>query len=243
MSARRRLEEVRLAHLFLTRLPAGRLADPAPELSAARWAFPFVGLTVGLLVWASVAGFSWLGVSPGLAAAMSFVVYVLITGALHLDGLADLADGLGGGRDRAHCLEIMRDSRIGSYGTLALGLVGLIWVLAVAETSWAALPAVAVASRLAMLVVLVELPPARKDGLGHAAASGSRPYLPGLVLFLCLALPLGLGALGMMAVVCLIAAGYVAWRAQNRIQGQTGDVLGAVQITSETAALVALTLI
>ena len=117
---RRRLDEARLALMLLTRLPVGRLKDPVPSLAEARWAYPLVGLVIGAIAWVAHHGALMLGLGPLPAALVALGAMVLVTGALHHDGLADFADGLGGGRDPDHRLEIMRDSRIGSYGALAL---------------------------------------------------------------------------------------------------------------------------
>lgn len=244
MTLRRRGEEARLALMLLTRLPTGRLVDPAPTLAEARWAFPLVGLPVGACAWIAQAGGIALGLDPLAAAIAALAAAALVTGALHLDGIADFADGIGGGRDRAHCLEIMRDSRIGSYGVLAL-----IFTLALAAAALAPLaPAMslpvllftAVGSRLAMLVALDRLPPARVDGMGLRAA-GAAPWAwaPGMAATAVLGLWVGLGA-----AVALLAgaavAGLLARLALRRIGGQTGDVLGAAQVLTETAGLLAL---
>lgn len=236
-----RLEELRLAVVFLTRLPAGRLRAPIPALGDARWAFPIVGLLVGGLTALAFVALNATGLSPLLVAALTLAVQAMLTGALHFDGLADVADGLGGGRDKAHALEIMRDSRLGSYGALALGLTALIWVIALADTPNGplALIALAVSSRLAMLIVLTELPSARADGLGQQASTGRRAYLPGILLTAVLMVALGPSALAALTAMALATA-FLAHRAMKRIGGQTGDVCGAAQLLSETAGLIAL---
>jgi adenosylcobinamide-GDP ribazoletransferase len=196
--SRRRVEEARLALMLLTRLPAGRLADPAPSLAAARWAYPLVGLVTGGLAAAAHAGALALGFGPLVAALLALTTAALVTGALHLDGLADFADGIGGGRDRAHCLEIMRDSRIGSYGVIALVLATGARRGRACGTARGAAPATlllaATGSRLAMLVVLDRLPPARPDGLGRGA-SGSAPlaWVPGAAVVAALSVWTGSG--------------------------------------------------
>ncbi len=232
MSWPARRDEARLAAAMLTRLPVGRIAA-APPLARAAWAFPLVGLLPGLAGWAV---FAALGGPVGAWAAC--LAGVLVTGGLHHDGLADFADGMGGGRDRAHVLEIMRDSRIGSYGVLALVLaVGL-----VAASVGAAEPGpwpflfVGVASRLAMLAAMVAMPPARADGMGRLGA-GARGIWPGAVLATALAAVTGPVALA-MAVAAAAAALVLARLAARRIGGQTGDVLGAVQQGAEIAAWV-----
>ncbi|SFD63888.1 adenosylcobinamide-GDP ribazoletransferase [Roseivivax sediminis] len=241
---RTRLAELQLAVMLLTRLPAGRLTDPAPTLAQARWAYPLAGLPIGAIGWAAQ-GLAITAGLPALAAALLAVgAMALATGALHHDGLADLADGLGGGRDRAHCLEIMRDSRIGSYGVLALILaVGLEASALAGFDRGAPLLAflfLSVTSRLAMLGVSAWLPAARTDGLGQSAGGGlGRAGLAGAALAVGLGLALGPAALA-SALVQALAAAAVAHRAMRRIGGQTGDVLGAVQRVAEVGGWLSL---
>ena len=124
---RARATEVQLALMLLTRLPAGRI-DPAPTIAAAAWAFPLAGAVVGVLQALVLIAAIGLGLPMAMAAGLALAAGVLATGGLHEDGLADCADGFGGGRSPARKLEIMRDSRIGSYGALALILgLGLRW--------------------------------------------------------------------------------------------------------------------
>jgi adenosylcobinamide-GDP ribazoletransferase len=230
--------------LLLTRLPVGRLPEPIPTLAEAQWAYPFVGLVIGALSWAVLHGGLALGLGPLTAALVMLAVTALVTGGLHHDGLADFADGIGGGRDRAHCLEIMRDSRIGSYGVLALILVVVVAAAALADIAGAltlsAAFLVTVISRFAMLGVLLALVPARGDGLGHGAAAGARmTWLPGVFLVIGLTPFVGWAALPAMGAAAL-AALFIARLAVRRIGGQTGDVLGAVQTMSEAAGWLAL---
>jgi len=236
-----RIRETRLALMMLTRLPAGSFPLPPPPMTAARWAFPLTGLPVGLIGWAVLAGGSALGLAPLAAGVLALIAMALATGGLHHDGLADFIDGLGG-RDRARRLEIMRDSRVGSYGALALILaVGLgaasLGALADESCSAAALLLAGVGSRFAMLLVLDGLPPARPDGLGRMATPG-RPdrnaWLPGLAVLLLLGLITGVA--GVLAVAAMLGtAALVARKARAALGGQTGDVLGATQLCAETA--------
>jgi adenosylcobinamide-GDP ribazoletransferase len=187
-----------------------------------------------------------LGLPPVLAAGLALAAQIITTGALHEDGLADLADGFWGGRDPARRLEIMRDSRIGSYGTLALVVsVGLRWqALAVLAGQGAGLAAVAIlavamTSRAVPAVLLAVLPPARSDGMGRLASGGAGPEVVAAVLLA------GLPALalsGMLPAMALQAAfGFgVARLSLAKIGGQTGDVLGAAQQLAEIAALLVL---
>lgn len=242
---RRRLAEAQLALMLLSRLPAGHLASP-PPIGTAVWAFPLAGLVLGAMaaavLWAALA----LGLPAPLAAGLTLAAQVAMTGGLHEDGLADVADGLWGGRDPARRLQIMRDSRIGSYGTLALVLsLGLRWqALAwlVAEGSGlaaAALVVLAMTSRLAPVLLLATLPPARGDGLGHAArATPTEAVLAAILITLAPALLLP-GAMPMLAAQAALTAGLAALSHQ-RLGGQTGDVLGAGQQLAETGGWLAL---
>ena len=169
-----------------------------------------------------------------------------MTGGLHEDGLADCADGFGGGQSRDQKLEIMKDSQVGSYGALAL-----ILVIAARIVALAALPAtaqslilligLAMVSRLMMVVYLNWLPSARAEGLGHQAGKGG-----GLSVFvaagLCLPVLLYSGGFILFGLAALCGAALiVGWTANRQIGGQTGDVCGAVQILSETAGWLCLT--
>lgn len=229
-----------MAFLTLTRLPVGQIAGEAPGMAESAWAWPLVGALVGLIAalvhWAALA----LGLPPFMAAVLAVLALVLVTGALHEDGLADLADGFWGGRDPARRLEIMRDSRIGSYGTLALGFALLIRVGALGslppQMAGAALVGLSAASRAAMPVALWLMPPARGDGLGRAAG-GVAPggvaaaVALGVALF---ALCLPGSKLIALPVMAAAAAG-LGLLARRKIGGQTGDVLGAMQQAAELA--------
>ncbi len=243
---RRRVDEARLAFMLLTRVPMGRMAE-APPLAACVWAYPVAGAVVGALAGLVFSLMAQAGLPPFAAGLIAIGAAVLLTGAMHEDGLADLADGFGGGRTKERKLEIMRDSRIGSYGVIALVLA-----LGLRAELLAALPPAGMAARLAALgalsralppVVMLALPPARADGLGRAAggAVALGPVLAGVALAVGLAMLLGIsGVIKLFAVMALVAA-LVAGLAKRQIGGFTGDVLGAVQILSEIAGLCILT--
>jgi adenosylcobinamide-GDP ribazoletransferase len=198
-----------------------------------------------------------LGLGPFLAATLAVTFAALVTGALHEDGLADLADGFGGGTTRERRLEIMRDSRIGSYGGIALVLslslrIGALATLldrTGAVSAAVALVLAASLSRVAALAPMVLLAPARPGG---ASASVGRPSKGtvgiaagiGLVLAL-LALPFGLPLAGLvlMPVLALTASLTLSGIAHAKIGGQTGDVIGACQQVAEIAALLGLILV
>ncbi|WP_417740949.1 adenosylcobinamide-GDP ribazoletransferase [Salipiger sp.] len=243
---RRRLPEIRLALMMMTRLPVGTFEGPAPEITHARWAFPLAGVPLALIVWAVLAGAGALGLPPLVGGLLGVTALVLATGGLHHDGLADFSDGMGG-RDRAQRLAIMRDSRVGSYGVLALILAVGLGAAALAAfpsgpQTGLALLLCAVVSRLAILVVMDWLPPARDDGLGHLAASAGKDrmcWVPGGLLALLIVPFVGLPGIAALLVMAA-AIGIVGQRAKARLGGQTGDVLGAVQLCSEIAGWVVL---
>lgn len=236
-----RLAEARLALMLLSRLPAGRLPEPAPRFADAAWAFPLAGLAVGVVAAAVMSLALAAGLPATVAAGLALATQIALTGGLHEDGIADLCDGFWGGYDRARRLEIMRDSRIGSYGALGIVLsVGLRWAaLAAVPEPATALIVAAMASRVAPVALMAWLEPARADGLGHAAASvdGLRvaaAFVIGLV-------PLVVFAQGFAAaVLAALAVTALALMAKARIGGQTGDVLGASQQIAEIAVLITL---
>ena len=237
MTLAARLAQLRLALMMLTRLPMGQFSGVAPTLAQSRWAFPVAGVPVGLIGWGVFSGAACLGLAPLTVGVVAVAAMALVTGALHYDGLSDFADGLGG-RDRAQRLEIMRDSRIGSYGAVVLIFVALALVSSIAALPGSKAPwlflLMAVASRMLMLCALDLMPAARADGLGKAASGGTLPWVPGLVAVAGLTLVLGLPALGLLAGMAAVALA-ISLMARRRLGGQTGDVLGAVQLSSETA--------
>lgn len=233
-----RLAEAQIATMTLTRLPAGMVADPAPSSATAAWAFPLVGLVVGGLSALGYAVALALYLPPAIAALVAIAIATIATGAIHEDGLADLADGLGGGRDRAGKLAIMRDSHVGTYGMVALVLSLAIRGVCIAAISTplaavCALLALAAASRAAMVVALFAMPPARSDGLGQAAADVDAARCAAAVGFGLAALILLTTFSPAVAVAMLAFGALPAWLAWRQIGGQTGDVLGAVQQLAE----------
>lgn len=241
-----RLAELAAALGLLTRLPVHRWPMPpdAAGFTRAVWAYPLAGAVAGGLgglgFWAAGA----LGLPPPLAALWSLALLLLLTGAFHEDGLADTADGFGGGRDRAARLAIMRDSRIGSYGAAALLLALGLRAAALAEIAEPARVLVAMAaagalSRGALLLPLRLLPPARADGLAAGLGRpGATPLLAALVLAAVAALLTPAPAAAVLA-AGLAGLGMTAL-ARRQIGGQTGDVLGATAVVAECAVLSAL---
>lgn len=178
---------------------------------------------------------------PALAAVWAVAAMALLSGALHEDGLADVADGFGGGGTRARKLDIMRDSRIGSYGALALVLAVGIRVFAVAGLPAMALLAAGAVSRGAMAVPLLLLGPAREGGLGSlVVGAGARRWIClGLgVVIAGVVLPPGQAVAGVVAAVG--AALVMTGLARGQIGGFTGDVLGGCVVAAECAGLTAM---
>lgn len=236
---------------FLTRLPVPfvRTLDP-PPLSDAMGMFPLAGALVGAITGASLVLCNLAGLPEFFCAAFALGVGVIVTGALHEDGLSDVADGFGGGASREQRLDIMRDSRIGAYGAIALVIVMLaraslyVALLDLAPTGTIILLASAAAFSRALVVDLMwATRPARHDGLSVMAG---RPGRNTTLLALALGgLGAGLGAGYVLAPIAglaaLIAGGItlamVRGLAMRKIGGQTGDVCGAGQILAETAML------
>lgn len=238
----RLLPDLLSAFALLSRLP---LPNHSSSGAASAWAWPVVGAVLGAIaaVVASVA--LWLGLTPGVVAVLVLVTGALLTGGLHEDGLSDTADGLFGGWTRERRLEIMKDSRVGSYGVLALVLVvllrwsALVTVLSVGQV-WV-LVAVGAVSRAPMAVIMSALPNARGSGLSHATGrpSGGVALLGTAIAAVFAVLFTGWAAVVVLGVVAVTSA-VLAREAKRRIGGQTGDILGAAQQLAEAAALAVL---
>jgi adenosylcobinamide-GDP ribazoletransferase len=229
---------------FLTRWPTPETPFEADAIERSARYFPVIGQMVGVLcaaVWLA-GGRLW----PGLpAAALAVGAGAFATGALHEDGLADTADGLGGGRDRERRLAIMKDSRIGAYGALALILaIALRVVLLAGMKPWAGALALVVAhggARAAAVIVMTALPYAgdpRAAKLQPVPAGVTWPEA-GLATALGAWPLIGLGAYRAMLAVGLAtaAAAALALTARRLIGGVTGDVLGAVEQLAEIGLL------
>lgn len=253
------MDAVRLAVGTLTVLPspAPRRVDPSIAGRAMVLA-PLVGAVIGGLAGAVVAGVGALRPdAPLLAAALGVVTLVGLSGALHLDGLADTADGLGSRRPRDEMLRIMRQGDVGPFGVVTTVLVLLVDVAAlttaVAEgIGWQALLIAGLASRLTLpWACRVGVPPARPEGLGAMVASTVRPVVAAIVsaaaviVSVVILFPVGVrpAVAGALAVAGSLAVGAaVTRRARQAIGGITGDTLGAGIELGSAAALVALAL-
>jgi adenosylcobinamide-GDP ribazoletransferase len=232
------------ATAFFTRIPVAAPASHVEPLADAVWAFPLVGAGIG-----GVAAFAFLlaqllGLGDWPAAVLAVLAGIVLTGALHEDGLADTADGLIGGQDRDQRLAIMRDSRHGTFGVVAIVLSMLLRAAALAdigEPIYAGLALIAThaASRAALPCAMLALAPARAEGLGAAAG---QPSMPLAVAALAIGLLVSLAALGpARGLVAISLAGAAVFAlsvlAYRRIGGYTGDVLGAFQQIGEIVML------
>jgi|AmaraimetFIIA100_FD_contig_51_2920588_length_1140_multi_4_in_0_out_0_1 adenosylcobinamide-GDP ribazoletransferase len=240
-----RAEELKAVLIFCSRLPFAH-ATPFAEgaIGKAAWAFPVAGLAIGVIGAAVYVLAHRLGLPPWPAAALSVTATLVITGCLHEDGLADTADGFGGGTTREQKLEIMRDSRTGAYGVCALAMSLLLRVGALASfpdthlVVWA-LIASHTAARATMPVLMWLLPPARNDGLSFQSGKPPGESVAAAVgiAFIVLLFCLHPGR-GVVASIVLIAAiALMAWLSTQQIEGQTGDVLGALEQVSEILVL------
>lgn len=230
---------------FYTRLPL-RTATPVDGAALARasWCAPLVGALVGAL-----AGLAYwiayrLNLPPLVCATIAIAAGMLLTGCLHEDGLADTADGFGGGETRERALEIMRDGRIGAYGTCALVILLALRIGTVADLPnarlvvWALIGAHATA-RAGLPLFMLLVPPARPDGLSAAAGAPSRERaaVAAAIGIALLWVALGFRSALIALVLVLIGAAVMAWLTRRKIGGQTGDVLGAVEQVGETLVL------
>jgi len=233
-----------LALSFLTIVPVPFGAMRRADLDGAAAWFPLVGALVG-----AAAGGARIGLEPvfgtTVASVAALVVLVALTGALHQDGLADSADGLGVRGDRERRLEVMRDSAIGVFGMLALLGWGLLLVAALANLSnrhaFEALIAAAALARWTALVHAIATPPARRDGLGAGFTVTTPSLVAATILALAAALlSAGIGR-GLIAAgaAALVALASIAW-ARHAIGGRTGDTLGATVAIAEAATVLAL---
>jgi adenosylcobinamide-GDP ribazoletransferase len=228
-----------VATRFLTRVPMPGRAVEVHELAPAAAWFPLIGALVGGVTAATI-----VYTQPRLGASsivLGLIVAALLTGCFHEDGLADACDGLGGGFTRERALAIMRDSRIGSYGAIALVLLYLARFTLFAQLGrplLVILPAAAALGRGTSIALMAWLPNARAEGVAEEVSRDLRPWtvIVGITLTIALAAiawPLALPMLGVAAAITLLAGLYL----RHRLGGITGDTLGAVNVIVEVASL------
>ncbi|KKB10233.1 hypothetical protein VE26_03330 [Devosia chinhatensis] len=242
-----------MALRFFSRLPTGERPHEKPDLGRIAMALPFAATLMSLVPLALLMGGAWLGLPPYFAAALSVAAMVIVGGGMMEDALADAADGLFGGYTRERRLEILKDSRHGTYGVAALCLflvlrvTALGSVVAINPLAAAALWLAAhLAGRSGGLWLAVALPAARADGASASAGALSTKRfaigatLAGLLVFL-LGGPVS-GLVGVVAALLAVVLTVLAWTGICRrlLGGQTGDLIGAGMALGEVAALCAL---
>jgi len=235
------LSTIAVAVQFLTRLPTPSSAfTPARLAASVRW-YPLVGMLIGG-IGAAAYWIAALVFPPLLAVLLATAITMLVTGAFHEDGLADLFDGLGAST-RERMLEVMRDSRLGAFGAAALGLVLAAKVVALADLSvlFASLGLIAghATSRFSSIAAIATSRYVRESGAAKPVAQGigAGGLVVALVCALAALVPLGFVA-GASALLCSLAGaaiGHFATRLlyERRLGGYTGDCLGAIQQLSE----------
>ena len=241
------LDDLRTAVAFLTRLPMPHPQGPTPQnFVRAHRMFPLVGAAIGAAVGLVCLGLRAVGVPDLAAAALALGASAILTGALHEDGLADVADGFGGGRDRESKLEIMRDSRLGTYGALILlvSFVARLSALAAIPDGFVvqSLIAAHALARGVLPAMSMNLAYTRTDGLARNAGQPDAAIAAtaaGVALLIALLVLSWTDAFWAAVLAALSAAG-MAWLAKRQIGGQTGDVLGGAEQVAETAILVLL---
>ncbi len=234
------------ATAFFTRLPVDPRAAGMWRLADSAWAFSLVGAGIGGAAALVLLVAHLIGLASWPAALLSVLAGIALTGALHEDGLADTADGFFGGRDREEKLKILRDSRQGTYGVLAIVLSVLLRAAALAGISdvihaGLALIAAHAASRAALPAAMWKLAPARRDGLGATAGT---PRSGGAIAAALIGAAIALAALGpARGAIALCLTGAIVFAmaelARRQIGGYTGDVLGAFQQIGEIMILLA----
>ncbi len=262
---RRWMDLLTIAWLFFTRVPlptwwnaplpseavdgdlggdTGDKAKGMTPLAETVRAWPIVGLLIGAVTGLALWAGAKLGLHPIAAGFVALMVGALLTGALHEDGLADVADGFGGGATKAKKLAIMKDSHIGAYGVLALILVTGFKATCLGGFNGPGLAASAlvgahVLSRAMLPLMMVVLPPARRGGLGRGAGAPSfdDALVSAVIGVLIAFLTLGLGPGALAAVLAILGAAAISWLAHRQIGGTTGDVLGAAQQVVEALVL------
>jgi adenosylcobinamide-GDP ribazoletransferase len=246
--ARGLLTEFRLAASFLTILPVGGARAAVPEAVAASFAwFPLIGFLVGAAL--CLEDYALAPLFPQvLRSTLVILTLTVVTGAVHLDGLADTADALGAGRDRERALEILRDSRIGSFGAIAIVFALMLKVLALATMGrprrYAALYLAPGLARWTMVAVASGLDYLREQGAG--AALLARSSRRNLVLATITAAAATLPIISLRAFAAALIAAAIAlamrWLYRRWLGGVTGDLVGAAGELAEIAVLIAMSL-
>lgn len=233
---------------FYSRLPTGGTAHARPNLSRMALALPFTSLVIGAGPVAVLLALEWLNAPHFFAAAAAVACLVIVTGAMAEDALADAADGLFGGRTIEERLDVMKDSRHGTYGVCAIALFLLLRITAIGSiqhplAAAGVTLAASVMARSGALWLTVALPPARIGGAAATAGQVSRQAFGiGAVFMVVLSFVLAgfaVSVFGLVVAYGLAALAVWGWvtLCRRMIGGQTGDLIGALQALIEVAAL------
>jgi adenosylcobinamide-GDP ribazoletransferase len=252
----RLIDDARICLIFFTRIPVSWPEDlPRERITRAFQAVPIVGLTIGLIgalaYWLAFTIFSG---DLHIAATIAVAAQVMATGAFHEDGFTDFFDGLGGGQTRLAKLEIMRDSRIGTYGSAALFFVLLLKIFLLSYIAnpfqvGLCLIISGTLARVALVHVMAIVKPAAEDGASAEAGQPTKfeattaTVMGGIIAGVSLLIGFQLGfimpAIGSVAGAA-VGAGIVGFIAHKQLGGQTGDALGASAVAAELGALAGL---
>jgi len=245
------VDDLVMAMRFFSRLPTGDRQHETPSLDRMAPALPFASVLIGILPALAMMALCWVGTPPFVAATVGVALLVIATGAMPEDALADAADGLFGGQTVERRLEIMKDSRHGTYGVAALVLYLVLRIAALGAVGAASplaagalMLSVTVLARSGSLWLSAELPPAREGGSSASVGRiGKRPFGIGMGFALVLAFVLGAPSVGVVGLLLGIAAGMAVaagwvWTCRRLVGGQTGDLIGALHALIEAAVIV-----
>lgn len=242
------LDDLKTAFIFLTRIPLQVDHElTMRDLADASHLFPVVGVVLGCAASAILLFAQYLGMPPAICVILAIATITVLTGALHEDGFADTIDGLGAGPDRERALEIMHDSRVGTFGVIALVLTfsmrfAALTSLAELSSMVVALIAASAVSRAAAATAMALQPPARTSGL--VAVAGNPPREKAAIAVLSAAiiafliLPTGSAFTAIIAVA--LVGSFAGIFIQHWLGGATGDTLGTIQQITEITFLIAL---
>ena len=237
-----------LAVSFLTRIPIPDVLKFENELMSAAWSFSLIGALLGFLCGSIAWVLLYLNIPIGIVAFLTVGSMILLTGGIHEDGLADMADGVGGGKSADEKIAIMRDSQIGTYGALSLifmlGMkVTAIDIILNNHTILVCIISLVISgalSRLSMVTVAFLFENASKTGLGHFAGKPTLNsiVMPLIILTLISLLLLPILKLIIIILLCVLTTIVIGKFSKQQIGGYTGDILGATQVVSEVVILI-----
>jgi adenosylcobinamide-GDP ribazoletransferase len=252
----RLIDDARICLIFFTRIPVSWPEDlPRERITRAFQAVPIVGLTVGLIgALAYWLAFEMFAGDLHISATIAVAAQVFATGAFHEDGFTDFFDGLGGGQTREAKLEIMRDSRIGTYGSVALFLVLLLKVFLLSSIAQPIIVGLSLIisgtlARVALVHVMTLIKPAAEDGASAEAGQPTKfeattatimgAVIAGICSVVAFQLAFIMPTIGAVAGAA-VGAAVIGFAAKKQLGGQTGDALGASAIAAEIGALAGL---